>query len=440
MRSLIPKLLHSLAGQPLLRYPLAALQGAGVKRRIVVRDPSPALPEALGDPDLEYVVQDVFLGTGGALRHLLPTFQGQADSLLVVNGDVPFVSPSSLRALVAHHGQSGAALTLLTALAPPPGASSGLGRIARDASGLVSAIVEAHEDDRRSGEGPAEFNCGAYCLDAVWLWPALARLTPHAGGELYLTDLVYLASQDSRRVEAVPTQDRWESVGINTRVDLALAEQEMRRRTLERLMLDGVTITDPSTTYIDASVRIGIDTVIYPSTHVSGASEIGAGCHIGPGAIVRDSRIGDGCHIVASLIEGASLEEEVDVGPYSHLRPGAYLCRGVHIGNFAEVKASRLGREVKMGHFSYVGDADIGDRVNIGAGVVTCNFDGVQKHRTVVEEDAFVGSDTMLVAPVRVGARSKTGAGSVVTKDVPPESVAAGMPARVSPRSRSPKS
>jgi bifunctional UDP-N-acetylglucosamine pyrophosphorylase/glucosamine-1-phosphate N-acetyltransferase len=209
------------------------------------------------------------------------------------------------------------------------------------------------------------------------------------------------------------------------------AQALLRQRICQRLMLAGVTIVDPATTYIKDSVSVGADTVIHPNTAISGRTRIGRACQIGPNTIVSDSTIGDGCRVVASVVEGAILERDVDVGPFSHLRSGTYLARGVHVGNFAEVKKSRLGQDAKMGHFGYVGDAQVGDEVNIGAGTVTCNFDGVSKHRTIIDRGAFIGSDTMLVAPVRIGDGASTGAGSVVNRDVPPDTVAVGMPARI---------
>jgi len=209
------------------------------------------------------------------------------------------------------------------------------------------------------------------------------------------------------------------------------AQALLRQRLCQRLMLAGVTIVDPATTYIEDSVSVGADTVIHPNTAISGRTRIGRACQIGPNTIVSDSTIGDRCRVMASVVEGAILERDVDVGPFSHLRPGTYLARGVHVGNFAEVKKSRLGQDAKMGHFGYVGDAQVGDEVNIGAGTVTCNFDGVSKHRTIIDRGAFIGSDTMLVAPVRIGDGASTGAGSVVNRDVPPDTVAVGMPARI---------
>ena len=301
--------------------------------------------------------------------------------------------------------------------------SSGLGRLTIANDGSVEAIVEARDQIEATLD---PVNVGAYSFDVEWLTAHLPRLPQRDSGEYLITDLVEMASTAGQRVAVHLAEDPWEGLGINTRVDLAEAERELRRRTLEALMLSGVTISDPDTTYVDQGISIGRDTLILPNTHITGTTTIGEECEIGPGAQIDDTTIGNECRVLSSVLEGATLEDHV-----SHLRMGAYLSEGVHIGNFGEVKASRLGRDVAMGHFGYVGDAEIGDAVNLGAGVVTCNFDGVDKHRTVVGDHAFIGSDTMLVAPVSVGAESSTGAGSVVTEDVPPQTLVAGVPTRV---------
>jgi len=391
-----------------------------------VRDPSPRLAEALGSA-YAYVVQETADGTGGALRRAVAAFSPQTTQIAVINSDTPFISTESLRRLAAAHIRAGAALTLLTAREAQ---SSGLGRVLYE-GGEVAEIVEASaEGYTRTAEAPV--NCGAYCIDAQWLRAVLPKLPLH-GNEYYLTDLVTLARSSGRRVEAVLAEDPWEALGVNTRVDLARAEQELRQRTIERLMLEGVTVMDPATTYVDAGVRVGQDTVIRPNTYLYGKTVIGEECVIGPGSQIVDSQIGNRCKVWSSALEEATLEDDVNVGPFSHLRPGAYICQGVHIGNFGEIKKSRLGRGVKMGHFGYVGDASIGADTNLGAGMITCNFDGIDHHPTEVGEDAFIGSDTMLVAPVKVGARSATGAGAVVTADVPPDTVVVGVPARKIP-------
>ena len=281
-------------------------------------------------------------------------------------------------------------------------------------------------------------NAGVYCFRTGWLWDELARIEPSAYGEVYLTSLIELAPVGM--VETLTVDDPQEAWGVNTRVELAAAEGVMRTRIRERWMLEGVSMPDPNSVYIDYGASIGVDTVVLPNTHIRGATRIGADCEIGPNSIIEDSRIGDRCRVVASVVEDATLESGVDVGPFSHMRPGAYLETGVHIGNFGEVKNSRIGRDAKMGHFSYIGDAQVGANVNIGAGAITCNYDGERKHGTVIGDDAFIGSDTMLVAPVTVGERSYTSAGAVVNRDVPPDSGAIGAPARIRSKRPSKKS
>jgi bifunctional UDP-N-acetylglucosamine pyrophosphorylase/glucosamine-1-phosphate N-acetyltransferase len=294
----------------------------------------------------------------------------------------------------------------------------------------VTAVVEAAELDE-VGEGAAEINAGQYCFRAGWLWPRLTAIPDAANGERYLTSLIAVAVQEGAALLPVPADNVDEVRGINDRAQFAHAEATLRGRINHRHLLAGVSLVDPATTYLDAGVTIGRDTVIEPNTHLRGDTTVGEGCHLGPNSFVRDACIGDRCRIVASTVEETTMEEEVTVGPYSHLRPGAYLCAGVHIGNFAEVKNARLGRGVKMGHMSYIGDAEVGDETNIGAGTVTTNFDGLVKHRTVIGRGAFLGSDTMLVAPVTIGDGARTGAGSVVTHDVPPGALAIGAPARI---------
>jgi len=263
------------------------------------------------------------------------------------------------------------------------------------------------------------------------LWKALPRITLSPKGEYFLTDIVELAVRDGFEVKTLTLADPAEAIGINQRVHLAEAESILRQRINTHWMLEGVTLLDPQSTYIEAEVILGQDTVIYPNTYLLGKSVIGKGCTLGPNTIVRDSEIGAGCQIFFSVVEKAILEEDVDVGPYAHLRKGAHLAKGVHMGNFGEVKNSYLGPGTKMGHFSYIGDATIGEGVNIGAGTITCNYDGEKKNPTEIGEGVFIGSDTMLVAPVKVGKGARTGAGAVVTKDIPPYSLAVGVPARV---------
>lgn len=430
MKSRLAKVLHPVAGKPMVDHAVeAAWQLAGQPPVLVVGRQSEAVRAHIGDRAV-CVEQVEQLGTAHAVQVTTPILRGKADLVLVCYGDMPLLRPETFRRLVDAHTASPArpAVTLLTYVAADP---RGFGRIIRRPDGSVAAIVE------EAVATPAELqvrelNVGVYVFDAAWLWDALPRIAPTPPKhEYYLTDTVALANADGRAVLAVEGDDPDELIGINTRVHLAEAEAAFRRRINRQHMLNGVTITDPATTYIGPDVTIGPDTVILPNTHLVGRTTIGEACEIGPNSMLVNATIGDRCRVFASVIQDSTLEEEVEIGPFGRVRGGAYLCRGVHMGNFGEVKKSRLGPGVKMGHFSYLGDAEVGANANIGAGTITCNYDGVSKHRTVIGEGAFIGSDTMLIAPVTVGAGAQTGAGAVVRHPVPDGKVAVGVPARV---------
>ncbi|MSQ05942.1 MAG: UDP-N-acetylglucosamine diphosphorylase/glucosamine-1-phosphate N-acetyltransferase [Dehalococcoidia bacterium] len=428
MNSRTPKVLHKLCGKELVRYPVELLQSLGIGRIVVVVSPhnAQAVRDLLGK-QVEYAVQPAVLGTGDALGRSAQLLQGQADHLLVQGGDAPLVRRETLQRLMASHLERASQMTLLTATGV---ASPDMGRVQRDKQGRVVKIVEAKDWQGHDG-APAEVNAGVYCFAAHWLWENLARVEPSPSGERYLTALASLGVASGSTVQALATDDSGEALGINNRVQLAQLEAIARQRIREHWMLEGVTISDPATVYIDADVTIGQDTVILPNTMLLGNTRIGQECHVGPGSVVRDTIVGDRCRVTASHLEESTLEHEVDIGPYSHLRPGTYLETHVHIGNFVEVKNSRLASGAVSGHFSYLGDATIGADVNIGAGTVTCNYDGQDKLETIIGAGAFIGCDTMLVAPVTVGEGAVTGAGAVVTKDVPPGKLAVGVPARV---------
>jgi bifunctional UDP-N-acetylglucosamine pyrophosphorylase/glucosamine-1-phosphate N-acetyltransferase len=340
---------------------------------------------------------------------------------------MPLLTIETLQRLIKTHAEHQPAITMLTVLSDD---SMGFGRVLRGESGEVQKVVE-EVDCTPEQRQIKELNCGIYCFRASWLWPRLPSIQLSRKGEYYLTDMVEMAAREGEAIKALILDDVREVIGINDRTQLAWAENVLRDRLRTYWMRAGVTMIDPQTTYIDASVKIGADTVIYPSSHLQGATSVGEECIIGPNAILRDAQVGRNCRIVYSVVEDALLEENVDIGPFAHLRPGAYLERGVHMGNFGEIKNSRIGAGTIISHFSYLGDATVGEGVNIGAGTVTCNFDGQQKNPTLIEDGAFVGSGTMIVAPVRVGAGAKIGAGSVVTHDVPANSLAYGVPARV---------
>ncbi len=427
MKSETPKVLHPLAGKPMVQYAVeTATELASEKPLLVVGNGAEQVRQTVGDRAV-YVEQEEQLGTGHALLQTRPLLEARSETVVVWYADMPLLSAETLRQLIELQTESKSPIAMLTVVADDP---RGFGRILRDEADHVIGIVEeavATEEQKRI----KELNCGVYCFDGHWLWPHLAQLPLSPKGEYYLTDIVAMAVAEGREVEALTISDATQVLGINDRSHLAQAEAVMRRRINHKWMLEGVTLLDPNLTFIEATVEIGQDTVIYPNTYLEGATAIGRQCRLGPNTIVRDSTIGDGCIIEASVVEGAVLEDGADVGPFSHLRQGAHLAKGAHVGNFGEVKNSYLGPGAKMGHFSYLGDATVGKEVNIGAGAITCNYDGQRKHRTIIEDGAFIGSDTMLVAPVRVGAGAKIGAGSVVTHDVPPGSVAYGVPARV---------
>ena len=426
MKSKVPKVLHTIAGRPMVMHVLDAVAGlVDSKPILVIGHGAEAVQQAVGDA-ATYVVQEQRLGTGHAVLQARQAAQGCADTVLVVYADMPLLLPDTLRSLVEAHRRHAGPITMLTCIHDD---AMGFGRIVRNAQGHVVGIVE---EVQASPEQLAikELNPGVYCFNGEWLWDHLPQLPLSPKGEYYLTDLIHMAVAEGQAVEAIVVRDPVETLGVNDRVHLAQVEGIMRQRIRERLMRAGVTMVDPGSTFVDTLVQVGQDTVLYPNTHLQGDTCIGADCHVGPNTIVRDSAVGDRCRLLAAVIEEAVIGNGVSIGPFAHLRKGAHLADDVHLGNFGEIKNSYLGPGVKMGHFSYLGDATIGPNVNIGAGTITCNFDGVSKQKTVIEEDAFIGSDTMLVAPVKVGARSKTGAGSVVTHDVAPDTTVMGVPAR----------
>jgi bifunctional UDP-N-acetylglucosamine pyrophosphorylase/glucosamine-1-phosphate N-acetyltransferase len=432
MKSGQPKVLHPLGGVPLVLYGVRTAAAASHRPpALIVGREADLVREVVGDA-ARYVVQAEQLGTGHAVAQARDLLAGESDYVVVVTADMPLLRPETLVGLYEAQHENDGPITMLTLITDKP---RGFGRIIRNDSGAVQAIVEAaHATPEQLAI--REVNTSVYCFDAGWLWANLDAIPISPKGEYYLTDLVGLAAGQGKRIAALAAEDPDEMLGINTRVHLAEAEAALRKRINRNLMLSGVTIVDPATTYIHPTVTVGQDSTILPNTHLWGDTSIGQGCVIGPNAVIRDSSLGDRCEVFASVLEGATLEDDVDIGPFGHLRKGAYLETGVHMGNFGEVKNSRLRRGVKMGHFSYIGDADVGEETNIGAGATTCNYDGVRKHKTTLGRGVFVGSDTMLIAPVTLGDGARTGAGSVVTHDVPDGALVYGVPARP-PKSKS---
>ncbi len=427
MKSDLPKVLHPIAGRPMIWHALEAVKQVSTGTPVVVvGHGAEAVTKYLGDA-ARSVVQESQLGTAHAVTQAAPLLRGTSGLVLVCYADMPLLRGETLARLVETQKKNSGPFSMLTVVADDP---RGFGRIVRNANGTVQAIVEEYVATPEQ-LAIRELNVGAYCFNADWLWDALGRIEKNPRkGEYYLTDAVEVAVKSGLAVQAEVMEDAKEAIGINTRVHLAEVEAEMRRRINEVHMLNGVTIVDPASTYIEVGMTIGRDTVIWPNTYLHGKTVMGEGNAIGPNTIVRDTKIGNRCKILASVLEGAELGDEVDMGPFARLRKGARLGNRVHMGNFGEVKDSVLADGVKMGHFSYIGNATIGSGTNIGAGTITCNYDGVRKNPTEIGEDVFIGSDTMLVAPVKIGDRASTGAGAVVTKDVPPDTLAVGMPAR----------
>lgn len=427
MKSSLPKVLHPLCGKPMLWHVLEALKSAATEKPVViVGHGSEEVTGYLGDSALT-VLQEPQLGTGHAAMQAEAVLKGKTDYVIVTYADMPLLRGESFKRLVETQRLNPGPFSLLTVVADDP---RGFGRIVRKEDGTVEAIVEEYVATLEQQQ-IRELNVGAYCFTANWLWEALHRIPKNPKkGEYYLTDIVEIAVKDNVPVQAVVHDDFIETIGINTRVHLSEAEAALRQRINREHMLNGISMLNPASTYIDAGIKIGQDTTILPNTYIHGKTEIGEGNVIGPNTIIRNTRVGNRCTILASVLEGAVLEDDVDMGPFARLRKGAHLKSHVHMGNFGEVKDSTLGEGVKMGHFSYIGNATIGANTNIGAGTITANYDGEKKHPTTIGEDVFIGSDTMLVAPLKLGDGARTGAGAVVTKNVPEDTLVVGMPAR----------
>jgi bifunctional UDP-N-acetylglucosamine pyrophosphorylase/glucosamine-1-phosphate N-acetyltransferase len=426
MRSRLPKVLHLVAGRPMIDHVLDALAGAGIEHRVVVTGHLGEQVETALGKRVVTARQEPQRGTADAVRVGLERIPREVRQVLVTMGDAPLIPSELFTALVREQEAQGAAIVLLaTRMADP----SGYGRVVRQAGGGVRAIVEQADADVATASID-EINVGVYCFEAEWLRANVGGVTAAANGEYYLTDLVALAIGGGRSVAVVPAGNAEQALGINDRVALSLAEERMRRQIVERHMRNGVTIVDPATTRIDDMVEIGQDARIEPWTIIEGASVIAQDAVIGPHAHLRDSRVGPRTQVWQSVLEESMVAEDVEIGPFAHLRPGSEIGARCRIGNFAEVKKSRVGAGTQQHHFSYIGDADVGERVNVGAGAVTVNYDGMAKYRTRIGDKAFIGSDSMLIAPITVGEGAVTGAGSVVTRDVEPGTSVVGVPAR----------
>jgi bifunctional UDP-N-acetylglucosamine pyrophosphorylase/glucosamine-1-phosphate N-acetyltransferase len=423
MKSDLVKVLHPLAGLPMLSYPLDLARSLGPQRLVlVVGYQADLLREKFGADDLIIALQEEQLGTGHAVLAAKPALQGFGGNVLILSGDVPLLTAGTVKRFLKTHQDRQAVLSVMTVERNNP---RGFGRVFRKADGTLLRIAE--DKDLKPGEEEIrEINTGIYCVDAGFLFSALAQVTPqNAQKEYYLTDIVARASLEEERAFPLLVEDPEEVMGINTRVELARAEQCLRKKIAEEHMLEGVTLIDPAATYIDREAKIGPDTTIYPNCHLLGKTSLGKACRIEPGCKITDSQVGDQVTIKACcVISDCRIEDHVEVGPFAHLRPETLLREGSRVGNFVEVKKSVVGRGTKANHLTYIGDAILGEKVNVGAGTITCNYDGKKKHPTVIEDGVFIGSNTALVAPIKISRNSIIGAGSTITREVPADTLA----------------
>lgn len=432
LRSELPKPLFPICGRAMASHVLHALAEAGINRAVVVIPPGGRGEQIRNElardsacVSLRFAVQHEPRGTAHAVLAARP--EVQTSHVFVVNGDLPLITPQQVRPLLPHDD---AHAVIATTVVEEP---AQMGRIIRDRQGRLSSIVEWRDASPAQGK-VREVNLGFYLFDAEFLWPTLERIVADSAssGEAYATDAVPEAVRSGSAV-AVKLEAPDGRLNVETPSDAADAEAVMRRRIIDRMLASGVMIRDRISTWIDAGVTVEAGAIIEPGCHLRGCTKIQAASRIGPNAVLEDAHIGQGCVVESCTIRGSTLHDDVEVGAYSTIRPGCEIESHVHIGTHAELKDSRIGAGVQIGHFSYIGDAEVGDRANIGAGAVTCNFDGRSKLRTIIGEDAFIGSDTMLIAPIRIGNRARTGAGAVVTKDVPDDGNAVGHPARLTP-------
>lgn len=420
MRSKLPKVLHKVGGKAMLQHVLDAAGAAGAAEKIVIVGHGAELVESMVGEQGKIVLQAEQLGTGHAVMQTKDALAGFTGTAMILCGDTPLLDGEELKKFYEAHVQSGAAATVLTAFMDNP---FGYGRIVRDADGNVQGIVEEKDADAQQ-KLIKEINTGIYCLECPLMFDVLATLTcDNAQGEYYLTDVLTKLNEAGKKVGGVVTEDSDMVMGINSRRQLAEAESVMRVRILNKLMDEGVTIMDPASTFIEGSVKIGRDTVIYPFTWLEGNTEIGEDCEIGPNVRLTNVEVGNGTHLQFVYGHDCKVCDEVTAGPYVHLRPDTVIGNKVKIGNFVEVKNSNVGTGTKLPHLTYIGDSDIGSGVNMGCGCITVNYDGKKKHRTVIEDNAFVGCNTNLVAPVTVKAGCYIGAGSTITKEVPENSL-----------------
>lgn len=419
MRSGLLKVLHPVAGRSMVEHVLETARAAGIGRAVVVIGHQGEKVRAALQDRVEYVHQEEQLGTGHAV--LMARDVLHEEVVLVLYGDTPLLQADTLKDLLAQHRKSGAAATVVTTQLDDP---SGYGRILRNPRGEIEGIVE-EKNATAEQKRLREVNTGIVCYRREPLFHLLPQVKKdEVSGEYYLTDVVSLLLRAGEKVETYFVQDRSQVLGVNTRIELAEVEKILRRRILERLMLEGVTVLDPATTFVDSEVEVGMDTVIYPFTFIEGKTRIGKNCRIGPGSRIVDSVLGDGVEVEQSTVEKSRLGDGVHVGPFSHLRPDSVLEEGVKVGNFAEIKNTLVGARTKVPHHSYLGDSTIGRQVNVGAGTVIVNYDGQAKHHSDIGDGVFIGCNSNLISPVRIGSGSYIAAGSTITDDVPPGALA----------------
>ena len=416
MKSHQPKVLHNLAGKPILNYILDTADKLEAKKKIVIIGyKSDKIKKLIGDK-IEYAEQKEQLGTAHAVLQTKKLLSGFKGDILILSGDVPFLTVKTLKKLMKYHQDNNFCCTLLSAVLKNP---KDYGRIIRDGKGKIKGIIE-EVDLSIEQKKITEINSGIYCFDKERLFQTLEKIsTDNKQGEYYLTDTVKILLRERFTIGNITAKDSSEILGINNRIDLADASKKIYLKTLQGLMLQGVTIVDPNSIFVEQGVKIGQDSIIYPFTIIEKNTKIGSDCLIGPYSHLINADIKKGVRIWASLIENSTIKEGANIGPYAHLRPGTVVEKDAKIGNFVELKKTIIGEGSKASHLTYLGDAIIGKRANIGAGTITCNYDGEKKNQTVIEDGVFIGSNNSLVAPVKLGKDSYTGAGSTITEDVP---------------------
>ena len=420
MKSEMPKVIHKVNGVPMITKIIDTLSGLNPEENILILGHKKEEVLKVVGENCDYVLQTEQLGTGHAVIQAKEKLEGYDGDVMILCGDTPLLRESTLKSLYEYHKESGAVTTILTSIYENP---FGYGRIVKE-DGLVKAIVEEKEASEEIKK-IKEVNAGVYCFNSKELFKALDKIdNNNEKGEYYLTDVIGIQVSENKKVQSFILEDKMEILGVNSKVELTQAGKVLRDRKNRELMEEGVILIDPETTYVEESVKVGRDTVLYPGVVLQGKTVIGENCEIIGNSRIIDSVLGNNIRVESSVIEESILEDGVTMGPFAHIRPKSLLKEKVHIGNFVEVKKSTLEKGVKAGHLTYLGDAQVGENTNIGAGTITCNYDGVNKFKTVIGKDAFIGSDSMLVAPVNIGEKALIGAGSVITKDVPSNSLA----------------